>query len=385
VPSDLTSELAVEAAHLGFDLVGVCAPEPSAAAVAAYRGWVAGGQAGEMAYMGRPDRVAHTCAPTATLGTMRSMVVVASSYFSGDLPEAIRADPARGLIASYAWGPDYHRWMGERLAALAEWLVGAVGAPVASRVWVDHGPLLERDAAVRAGLGFVGRNTMLIHPRWGAWLFLGALLTEAELPPAPPAAPAARGTCGACTRCLVSCPTAAFPKPYVLDARRCISYLTIELAGPIPPDLRPGLGNRVFGCDICNEVCPYNRQQARRSGAPAPDLEVAAPYLADLAALDEAAFERRFGATPVARPGRTRLRRNVAVALGNWAATGDAGALGPLEGLLGDGEGLVRAHAAWGLGRAKGSDAARALLDRALRRETEPEVVAEIGAALAAG
>lgn len=368
-----------QAADLGFHLLGVCAPEPSALAASAYREWVAADMAGDMAYMARPDRVQKACAPTATLTTMRSMVVVAHSYFVGDLPAAVRDDPSRGLIASYAWGPDYHGWLLERLEALAGWLADATGGRTASRVWVDHGPVLERDAAVRAGLGFTGKNTMLIHPRWGAWLFLGALMTEAELPRTPPAA--AAGTCGACTRCLVACPTDAFPRPYVLDARRCISYLTIELAGAIPPDLRPGLGNRIFGCDICNEVCPYNRQHARRAGDPMPPLDLAAPYLADLAQLDEAAFARRFDGTPVARPGRARLLRNVAVALGNWGAPE---AVPALRHLLGDASPLVRAHAAWALGRV-GDPAARAILARAQSREVQPGVLAEIDSAQASG
>jgi epoxyqueuosine reductase len=373
----LSERLRGEASRLGFHLLGVCAPEPAVQSVAAYRGWVAADMAGEMAYMTRPDRVSKACSPTATLTTMRSLVVVGHSYFTGDLPREIREDPSRGLIASYAWGPDYHGWLTARLESLADWLSEATGDGVASRVWVDHGPVLERDAAARAGLGFFGKNTMLIHPRWGSWLFLGALLTEAQLPDLD--AGGAAGTCGRCTRCLVACPTDAFPRPFVLDARRCISYLTIELAGPIPPPLRPGIGNRIFGCDICNEVCPYNLQHARRQGGAPLPLDRAAPQLADLAGLDPPAFLERFAGTPVERPGRARLLRNVAVALGNWAAPQ---ALDPLDRLLSDAEPLVRAHAAWGLGRS-GAATARSALVRQQRVEADPSVRAEIDGALA--
>jgi epoxyqueuosine reductase len=374
--TDLAGRLKDQARTLGFDLVGICAPEPSDEGRGAYRAWAEAGLAGEMAYMTRPDRMAKASAPTATLPAMRSMVVVAKSYFTGDLPAEIRDDPSRGLVASYAWGPDYHAQLLPRLRQLRDWLAGEVGGTVAGRVWVDHGPVLERDAAARAGLGFFGKNTMLIHPRWGAWLFLGALLTEAELDlDTPHVGP----TCGRCQRCLVACPTDAFPRPYVLDARRCISYLTIELRGPIPMGLRPGLGNRIFGCDICNEVCPYNRQHARRAGDPMPDLELAAPHLVALAGVDAAAFKARYGSTPVARPGRAGFLRNVAVALGNW---GSAEAVPALTRLLGDEAPLVRGHAAWALGRID-RPAARRALARAAGRETDGWVREELDAARA--
>jgi epoxyqueuosine reductase len=372
---DLVPRLKARAGEFGFDLVGICAPEPSRVAAAAYQAWVDAGLAGEMAYMARPDRLAKATSPTATLTTMRSMVVVGQRYPPGDLPPAVRDDPARGLFASYAWGQDYHAVLLPRLADLRDWLAAAAGAPMAGRVWVDTGPVLERDAAERAGLGFVGRNTMLIHPRWGSWLFLGALLTEAELPFDPVRA---AGTCGACTRCLVACPTAAFPRPYVLDARRCISYLTIELKGAIPPGLRPGIGNRVFGCDICNAVCPYNRRFAPPPALSEADLTRAAPWLVDLAGLTEAGFQARFGSTPVARTRRRGLLRNVAVALGNWA---DPAAAAALTNLLGDAEPLVRGHAAWALGRVA-TPAAGDALRRARVREVDAQAQAEIERAL---
>ncbi len=375
---DLTRRLKDQALALGFELVGVCAPEPEARSVTAYQRWVADGMAGTMGYMARPDRLAKACAPTATLPSMRSLVVVGLNYHTMAIPPDVRDDPSRGLFASYAWGQDYHDLMLPRLGTLRDWLADAAGGQVQGRVWVDTGPVLERDAGRRAGLGFVGKNTMLIHPRWGSWLFLGALLTEVQLRLDEPEE---RGTCGNCTRCLVACPTDAFPRPWVLDARRCISYLTIEHRGPIPRALRPGLGNRVFGCDVCNEVCPYNRRFARPTVEPAlaPNPKRVAPPLLDLARLDEAAFRARFADSPVLRCRRRGLMRNVAVALGNWAAPETAPAL---VGLLSDAEPLIRGHAAWALGRVA-TEHARAALVAARGREPELWVQSELTLALA--
>lgn len=379
-PTALTAWVKARARTLGFELAGVCRPEPDPASVDAYRAWADAGMAGAMGYMARPDRMAKAIDPAVNLPAVRAVVVVGWRYFSGDLPPAIRDDPARGVFASYAWGPDYHAVMTPRLAELRAAIAERLGRPVDARVYVDTGPVLERDAARRAGLGFVGRNTMLIHPRWGAWLFLGAILVDVDL--ALDDEPSG-GTCGRCTRCLVACPTDAFPAPYVLDARRCISYLTIELKGPIPAALRPGIGNRVFGCDICNEVCPWNKRTARRAGDPdlGPDLEVAAPRLLDLVALSESAFRARFGGTAVARPRRRGLVRNVCVALGNW---GSPEAVPALAGALADAEPLVRGHAAWALGRI-GTPAARRSLAAARGREGDAWVRSEVEGALEVG
>lgn len=377
-PTALAAWVKARARALGFDLVGVCRPDPDPTSVDAYRAWADAGMAGAMGYMTRPDRMAKAIDPAVNLPVVRAAVVVGWRYFSGDLPPAIRDDPARGIFASYAWGADYHAVMTPRLEALRAAIADRIRRPVDARVYVDTGPVLERDAARRAGLGFVGRNTMLIHPRWGAWLFLGAVLVDVDL--APDDAPS-DGTCGRCTRCLVACPTDAFPAPYVLDARRCISYLTIELRGPIPPDLRPGIGNRVFGCDICNEVCPWNKRAARQAADPdlGPDLEVAAPRLLDLVGLTEPAFRARYGATAVARTRRRGLVRNVCVALGNWRSPE---AVPALAAALADPEPLVRGHAAWALGRI-GTPAARRSLDAARGREPDAGALAEVEAALA--
>ncbi len=255
----LARKIKQRAYELGFDLVGIAPAEPPQT-VSAYLNWVNRGYAGEMRYLVRPDRVERRRDPSLIVPNARSVVVVGKNYFTRQLPAEILNDPSRGIIASYAWGLDYHDLMTLRLRELQAFIEEQVGGQVHGRAYVDTGPVLERDYAVRAGLGFFGRNTMLIHPRWGAWLFLGEILLDVEL---EYDAPDTRGTCGACTRCLDACPTNAFPQPYVLDARRCISYLTIELKGPIPWELRPLIGNRIFGCDICNEVCPWNKRFAR--------------------------------------------------------------------------------------------------------------------------
>ncbi|MFQ5459754.1 MAG: tRNA epoxyqueuosine(34) reductase QueG [Anaerolineae bacterium] len=372
----MARRLKAKARALGFGLVGVTSPVPSPRGAAAYLSWLADGLAGEMVWMGRPDRVRRTRDPRRSLPAARSLIVVGCGYYSGAIPPDLRADPSRGIIASYAWGRDYHDVMLPRLHALAAWIDDQCGRPVASRAYVDTGPLLERDAAARASLGFTGRNTMHIHPEWGAWLFLGGLLVDLDL---PADARGTTGTCGQCTRCLEACPTAAFRGPYVLDARRCISYLTIELKGPIPPELRPALGNRIFGCDVCNEVCPYNLAAERRRPEPTPDLEIAAPHLLDLISMDDSAFRHRFGHTPVQRAKRRGLGRNVAVALGNW---GDPRAVGPLAQALRDEEALIRGHAAWALG-VIGNAAARSALEGVRDREPDAWVQAEVSSALA--
>jgi epoxyqueuosine reductase len=258
---------------------------------------------------------------------------------------------------------------------------------------VDSGPVLERSWAQEAGLGFIGKNTCLITPRLGSWTFLAVLLVPEEVAHitlhANSAGQAAGNerqgasgklpACGACTRCLDVCPTGAFPAPHILDARRCISYLTIELKGPIPHELRPRLGNWIFGCDLCQEVCPYNRRFARpaRLAALKGQPEMAAPRLLDLLALDETAFRQRFRGSPVLRAKRRGLLRNVCVALGNW---GDPAAVPSLTDALHDREPLVRGHAAWALGRIA-SPAARQALRSAETTEPDGYVQAEIAAA----
>ena len=303
--------------------------------------------------MARPDRVGRRENPAQIVPGVRSIVCVGLNYYPGDLPEDLGRAPSRGLISNYAWGLDYHDVMIPRLQELAAFIgtrATGAGREVASRVYVDTGPVLERAYAVAAGLGFFGKNTCLIHPRMGSWLFLGEILLDLELDPTP----AEMGTgCGSCRRCLDACPTGALVAPYVLDARRCISYLTIELKGSIPHDLRPAMGNWIYGCDVCQAVCPWQRfakPTAERSfHARRPDR--AAPSLLELIEMDEVVFHQRYDLTPLARIGRPRLLRNAAVALGNWR---DARAIPALTRALTDPEPLVREHAAWALERVGG-------------------------------
>ncbi len=379
----LSEEVLARALALGFDRVGI-APVGPPAHGAAFADWLAAGYAGEMAYL--VARAAERLDPAAWLGDAASLILLAVNYNAG-LPPPTWHDPAFGRFARYAWALDYHDRIKPHLHALDAFIRSRTGRTAFGKACVDTAPLLERDFAAQAGLGFIGRNTCLITPGLGSWTFLAALAVPellGERPKTMAPSSIAHHTsripgCGRCTRCLDACPTRAFVAPHVLDARRCISYLTIELRGPIPVALRPALGNWVFGCDICQEVCPYNRAAAPGHGAIVPaDPTRATAALLELLTLDEASFRRRFRGTAVLRARRRGLVRNACVAAGNW---GDPAAIPPLANLLADVEPLVRGHAAWALGRIGGHAAAQAL---ASRLEVEPDawVGAEIVAAL---
>jgi epoxyqueuosine reductase len=301
--------------------------------------------------------------------------MLAMNYRTSGPPDA--PQPGQGRVARYAWGrADYHTVIRSRLKILADFL-HACRPGCTTRGVVDTAPLLERDFARLAGLGWFGKNTMLINKRRGSWLFLAALLTDIDL---PPDAPHETAHCGTCTRCLDACPTQAFPQPYVLDATRCISYLTIELRGqPIPAELREGVGDWLFGCDVCQEVCPWNRkapQSAELAFVPAADLAPA--DCLELLALDERQFRQRFDGTALSRPGRAGLLRNACLVLGN---TGDGRAVPALRRALTDESPLVRGAAAWALGCIGGGPAREALGSRS-STEQHPDVQSEIAAAL---
>ncbi|HID87781.1 MAG TPA: tRNA epoxyqueuosine(34) reductase QueG [Anaerolineae bacterium] len=361
-----------ERAHdLGFDLVGVAPARPSQHGEF-LADWLARGYAGTMGYLQR--NVERRLDPRQALPGARSIVAVGMNYSTaGDQP----ADPSHGRISCYAWGDDYHDLIEARLRELLGFIQREAGREIHGRVYVDTGPVLEREVASRAGLGWIGKNTNLIHPRWGSWLFLGEILLDIELAPDEPWA---ADRCGTCIRCLEACPTGALVAPRVLDARRCISYLTIELKGSIPRDLRPPMGNWIFGCDLCQEVCPWNRRSARPTGEWAfwPREGLDAPPLLSLMGMDDEEFRSRFRGSPIKRVRRRGLLRNVAVALGNW---GDEAAVPALARALDDPEPLVREHAAWALGRIGGKGARRAL-EGALVHEDDPSVRAEIRRAL---
>ncbi|MCL4239430.1 MAG: tRNA epoxyqueuosine(34) reductase QueG [Anaerolineae bacterium] len=338
-----------QAAALGFTEVGIIPAAPSPR-LDAYLRWIEAGMHGAMGYLARPDRLARRRDLNVILPGVRSLIVVALNYATGAIPSSVLSDPRRGRISNYAWGADYHALMTPRLETLAAWLREQSGQEIASRVYVDTGAILERDHAQWAGLGFIGKNTLLIHPRRGSYLFLGEVLTT--LPFDAYDAPGRETLCGTCARCLSACPTGAFPRPYVLDARRCISYLTIELKGAIPEELRPLLGNWVYGCDICQEVCPFTRKFSAPTGERAfwpLTVQRAAPPLAGLLALDAEGFRARFRDSAIWRIGRERLVRNACVAAGNSGLAEFAPALDHLA--RQDESGLVREHAAWALAR----------------------------------
>jgi epoxyqueuosine reductase len=328
------------ALECGFDGAGV-ANAAAPAELQFFAEWVASGAAGSMSYLTEQvdrRRDLRTAFPWA-----RSVLCVALQY---DAPQPYSTEAAPqgddGWIARYAWGDDYHDVMEAMLDRLSLRLSAELG-PLQARRYVDTGPIVERAYAAAAGLGAWGKNTCLLHPELGSWFFLGEVVLDLELPPDAPRT----DMCGSCTACLDACPTGAFPRPFVLDATRCISYLTIEQKGAIPEEHRAGLGRQVFGCDICQDVCPWNRR--RRHHGPAafhPRPGLLAPSLTELAALDDEGFRHRFRRSPVKRAKRRGLLRNVAVAMGN---SGDPGHRPVLTRLAADEDPLVREHAAWAL------------------------------------
>jgi epoxyqueuosine reductase len=334
-----------QARQFGFDLVGI-APAAEADDFGRLHDWLARGFAGEMAYLQRHAE-AHRH-PAAVLPEVRSVIMVARNYKPADPQQGEGDEHAAALtgkVARYARGEDYHDVFRRRLGELLAWLQGEVPGCVGRGV-VDTAPLLERDFARRAGLGWIGKNTMLLHKRLGSYFLLGALLVDVPL---RADAPHTASHCGTCTACLDACPTAAFAGPGQLDARRCISYLTIELKGPIPEDLRPAVGEWLFGCDVCQEVCPWNRK-APAGSEPAfrPRPGLADVDLIELLGLSPEDFRQRFRGTALTRPKRRGLLGNAAVVLGN---RGDRAALPALERALDDPEPLVREAARWAIER----------------------------------
>ncbi len=349
----MKSQIKDRARSLGFDACRFTTARPPETA-AQFERWLSSEQNGEMAYLARNGR--KRIDPQLVLLGAKSVITLAASYENdeNDFPasHSIRLGAARGVIARYARFTDYHDVIGERLKSLAEY-VNQLGPSDTCSLWyVDTGPFLERDLAQRAGLGFIGKHTNLISRTLGNWIFLAEVLTTLELEPDAPE----RNRCGSCTRCLAACPTQAFTAPFQLDARRCISYLTIELKGSIPVELRPAIGNRIFGCDDCLAVCPWNRfaQEGKLMKAHAR-RELAQPDLLELLSLDEAAFKKRFAGTPLLRAKRRGFLRNVCVALGN---IGDEGALPALARASTDPEALIAEHATWAVARIEGARSA---------------------------
>ena len=352
---------------LGFDLVGISPAESHYGEADLFERWLGRGYAGEMNYLERgllKRKDVERILPGA-----RSVVSCAVNY-NTENPLSTEASGG-GWISRYAWGDDYHDVMGKMLGELADYIAGLCPEDVGVKAYVDTGPVLEKAHASRSGIGWTGKNTCLINQRAGSWLFLGEVITDIELDYDS----AVEDRCGTCTRCIDACPTDAIVEPYVLDARKCISYLTIELKGKIPLELREGVENNVFGCDVCQDVCPWNRDALftlKKSFRPREKL--LSPEFKWLMELDADSFREVFRKSPVKRAKRGGFMRNVLVAVGN---SGNKEYIKYVKGLLGDDEPIIRAHAVWALWRLEGGDCL-AELEHLLETETDEEVLKEI-------
>lgn len=372
-PHTLRAAVEAEARRLGFDLFGVTTPDPPPH-WSVFAAWLAEGRHGAMAYLAAEQAQVRRADPRQVLPGCRSIVVLARRYEPPVGQPVEEASPA-GRIAAYARDEDYHDSIGEQLERLVNFIESRVGGPVPNRRYVDTGPVLERDLAQRAGLGWIGKNTCLIHPRLGSYFFLAEIFLGIELSFDQPFV---FDRCGVCTRCLDACPTGCILPDRTIDARRCISYLTIELKEEIPADLRSNIGGWVFGCDICQQVCPWNRR-VNASGDAGDPQALPASDLARELSLSPEEFNRKYKGRSMKRAKRRGYLRNIAVVLGNL---GDAGALPALaHSLSRDPEPLVRAHAAWALGNLRQEAAFNILMD-ALAHETDPGVRREIENAL---
>lgn len=374
---DLKNKLRTEAARLGFSLFGVTGAAPPGSLPVFLR-WLDSGYHGEMAYLAAERAVERRSNPALILPEVKSIILLGLRYSKSSPVEPAPSGGLTGQVAAYAWGLDYHDIIPPRLEQLSAFMQRETGTAAVSRAYTDTGPILERDLASRAGLGWIGRNSCLIDPKTGSYYLLAELFTSLEL---EPDAPFRADHCGTCRRCIDACPTQCILPNRTIDARRCISYLTIENKGSIPAELRPAVGSWVFGCDICQQVCPWNLRFADETYAPElqPDANVASPDLLRDLTLTTQEFNRRFKMSPIRRAKRRGYLRNIAVALGNSASPE---AVAPLiHALDNEPEPLVRGHAAWALGQLKGGSA-KAALEKALPSEPDPGVSDEIKAAL---
>ena len=366
-PIDVKSKLVSDAAALGFDAIRVTRPDAIGEASGHFAAFLAAGRHGDMDWLEKnsPRR----SDPKILWPEVRSVVMLGMSYAPPSDPLDALAQRSNSAISVYAKGRDYHDVIKSKLIAIARLLQDLSGADV--KVFVDTAPLMEKPLAAAAGVGWQGKHTNLVSRQFGSWLFLGSILTTAELEPDS----AIGDHCGSCRRCLDICPTRAFPAPYELDARRCIAYLTIEHKGHIAPEFRQAMGNRVFGCDDCLAVCPWNKfAEASREMKFSARTETDNPLLSELLALDDAAFRKRFAGTPIKRTGRNRFLRNVLIAAGN---SQDMSHLGAIRELLGDPAPLVRAMAVWALRRLTADAGIAALRQRSLEAETDADVLQE--------
>lgn len=359
------------AEKLGFEAFGVVVLDGDPRPGAGLNAMIAAGRHGTMAWLA--DTIERRRDPRAMWPEARSAIVIGLNYGPDDDPRALQADKTAGAISVYARNRDYHEIIKGRLKELA----GVVAREFSSevKVFVDTAPLMEKPLAQKAGLGWQGRHTNLVSRQFGSWLFLGVILAAAQLP----ADVAEADHCGSCRACLDACPTDAFPEPYRIDARRCISYLTIEHPGPIAHDLRGKIGNRIYGCDDCLAACPWNKfaSLGRESRLQARE-DAKAPRLADLLILDDAAFRARFVGSPIKRIGRDRFLRNVLIAAGN---SGETGLIAPVAARLGDFSPLVRGAAVWALGRLGAAERYLAAFADETDAEVRPEWEIALGAA----
>ena len=349
--ADTRAQVVALARELGFDLCRFAKAE-TPEHVAEFRDWLDRGDAGEMNYLARNS--ARRCDPRQILPDVKTVIVLALNYFQGRESAAAGMSPAKdatgpaattGRIARYAWGDDYHGLIEKKLAVIDQFLRECGGR---QKCYVDTGPMLERDHAASAGIGWHGKSTMLLNRELGTWFFLAEILTTLEFAPDT----AQKNHCGRCTRCIDACPTGAITAPHQVDARRCISYLTIELKGSIPIELRPLIGDRIYGCDDCLDACPWNRfAKVSRETAFAMRLEVVAMKLRDYLSLDDDKFRLLFRNSPIKRTKRRGLLRNVCVALGN---VGTADDLPALETATSDSEPLIAEHAHWAIEQIRG-------------------------------
>lgn len=370
---ELTERVKAKARQLGFALVGVTTPQPSGQ-MEAYKTWLAAGHHGEMGYLAEPRAVERRSDPRQILPECQSILVLGLPY---DSPNQQQAQPGYGRVAAYAWGQDYHEALKPLLQALVAFIEEQLGQPVPNRWYTDSGPLLERELAERAGLGWTGKHSLLINPSLGSYFLLAEILLGVAL---TAHTETISDHCGSCRRCLEACPTDCILPDRSIDAQRCVSYLTIELKGPIPTELRPGLGDLVFGCDICQQVCPWNQRFAPDTGASVLAADPARGHVALAAGLglDRQAFNQTFKGSPIKRSKRRGFLRNLAVAAGN---SGSRQHVPALRKALDDEEPLVRGHAAWALGRI-GGPAAQAALQAAASREPDAYVQAELEQAM---
>ncbi|MHA3841402.1 tRNA epoxyqueuosine(34) reductase QueG [Sphingomonas aestuarii] len=342
----LEQQIRDKATELGFAAVGFARADAAPRAGERLREWLDEGRHGDMIWM--EERAHHRVSPAGLWPDVRSVIALGMSYAPGHDPLALEGQGDRGRISVYAQGSDYHDVVKKALKGLGRWLAQEAGGDL--KVFVDTAPVMEKPLAEAAGLGWQGKHTNLVSREHGSWLFLGAIYTTLDLVPDMPG----RDRCGSCDACQRACPTDAFPAPYTLDARRCISYLTIEHKGPIPLEFREAIGNRIYGCDDCLAVCPWNKFAATAAAhkAFAPRAELTAPALADLLALDDAGFRQVFAGSPIKRIGRDRMVRNCLIAAGN---SGDESLADTVRALLDDPDPVVSDAAQWAITRLEAS------------------------------